>query len=149
MKKIWLVRLLIFGVAFWNLQCAAVFLIFPERYAPSFELNGEVGLVVIRAMAVLFVMWNIPYLFALIHPYRWFVSLIQALVMQSVGFIGETWLFTTITAERVILRSSILRFMIFDGLGILLLGIAVIIALRFRKIRDVPPENSPPDREID
>ena len=130
---LWPARLLIFPVVVWNLQCAAVFLFNPSGFAPSFELEGVIGQSVIRSLAILFIMWNIPYLFALFQPARYSISLVQALFMQAVGFIGESWLLTTLPVEYDILRVSIMRFMFFDGIGVPLLAAALIIVLAARR----------------
>ena len=78
--RIWAARLLIAVVVAWNLECALVFLLNPGGFAPGFELAGVPGVAAVRGFAVLFVMWNIPYLVALWHPQRQRVSLWEALV---------------------------------------------------------------------
>ena len=137
----WLARLLIFPVIAWNLQCAFAFLSNPSGFAPSFELEGIIGQSVIRSLAILFIMWNIPYLFALVRPRKYFISLVQAFLMQSVGFIGEIWLLTTVPAEHALLRGSITRFMLFDGVGVVLLAGAVISVIFSRQKAGKPQEN--------
>ncbi len=52
----------------WNLECALVFLLSPAQYTAGFELSGVAGEAAVRGMAVLFVMWNIPYIVALWQP---------------------------------------------------------------------------------
>jgi hypothetical protein len=47
--------------------------------------------------------------------------------MQAVGFIGESILWINIDAIHQVLRTSILRFIIFDGAGLLLLMFAFIL----------------------
>ena len=89
------------------MQCALIFLISPSWFAPSYELNGEVGDVVIRAFGILFLMWNVPYLFAAWNPQRHRVSLWQAIIMQTIGLIGETGILLSLT---VIIRSCIKAF---------------------------------------
>ena len=74
---------------------------------------------------ILFLMWQVPYIFALLHPARFCVSLLQALIMQAIGLIGESILLSTIPANFQLLRGSILRFIIFDGAGVLILLTAV------------------------
>ncbi len=93
----------------------------------GYELSGEVGRVVIIGYGILFLMWQVPYFFALYQPRRFRVSLIQANMMQAIGFIGETLLFRTIPLEHRVLRGSILRFIYFDGGGLVLLIIALLL----------------------
>jgi len=107
-----------------NLQCAVAFLIRPGAYAPGFELQGEVGEAVIRSLGVLFVMWNIPYGVALWNPVRHHLALYEALSMQATGLVGETLIYALLPAMHIVARGSILRFIVFDGLGLLALATA-------------------------
>jgi hypothetical protein len=120
-----LARGLIGLVILWNLQAALVFLLWPERYITAFELQGTVGAAMLRGLGVLFVMWNIPYLVALWHPVRHRISLYEALAMQTIGLLGETLIYLTLPAIHIALRASVLRFIAFDALGLVLLAIAV------------------------
>lgn len=132
MKKIdlrlWAARLLIAVVVGWNLQCALVFLLDPAAFAPGFELAGVPGEAAVRGIAVLFVMWNIPYLVALWQPRRHRVSLWEALAMQIFGVIGETFILWSIPAGHPVLHDSLVRFIIFDAAGVAALGGAVLLA---------------------
>ena len=120
----WIARLLIGIVIAWNLQSAFVFIFFPSRFVHAYELSGTAGEAAIRGFGVLFLMWNVPYLFALKDPVRYQLALTFALLMQSIGLIGESYILSTVDVEHVLLRNSILRFIIFDGIGLLLLAIA-------------------------
>jgi hypothetical protein len=123
--RLWAARILIAIVVAWNLECALVFLLKPEIFAPGFELAGIPGAAVIRGTAVLFVMWNIPYLVALWHPRRNRVSLWEALAMQAVGLAGEGFIFATLAPGHATLSNSILRFISFDAAGVLALTMAL------------------------
>ena len=112
-------------VVAWNLECALVFLLNPGAFAPAFELGGIPGDTAIRGFAVLFVMWNIPYLVALWQPRRNRVSLWEALAMQAVGVIGESLILFSLPAGYPSLYASILRFILFDAAGVVLLSVAV------------------------
>ncbi len=81
-------RLLIGIVAFWNILCAVPFIFQAELYTSSFGLSGEVGIAVIRSFGVLFLMWTIPYLLAILHPYRWQILIVAAILMQAIGMRG-------------------------------------------------------------
>jgi hypothetical protein len=120
-------RLLIGLVLFFNLECAILFLVRPESFTPGFELSGEPGNSLIQGMGLLFVMWNIPYLVALFHPGRHLVSLLEAVVMQAIGVIGESILLIRLDGEFTILRQTITRFIWFDGGGLVLLILAVVV----------------------
>jgi hypothetical protein len=82
-----LARVLISLVILVNLQCAVLFLVGPVRYAPGFQLSGEVGGAVVRGFGVLFLMWNVPYFVALWHPVRHWISLLEAVAMQFIGLL--------------------------------------------------------------
>lgn len=120
-RRLWLARLLIGLVFFMNVQCAVLFLIWPESYVPGFEVAGIPGRAAVQGMGILFLMWNVPYAFALWHPLRFRVSLWQAIIMQAVGAGGETLLWLSLPAAFPALSQSIQRFMIFDSAGLLLL----------------------------
>ena len=120
-----LARGLIGLVILWNLQAALVFLVWPERYAAAFELGGDTGAAALRGIGVLFLMWNVPYLVALWHPVRHRISLYEALAMQTIGLVGEAIIFLALPAIHIALKASVLRFIAFDGLGLVLLAIAI------------------------
>jgi len=122
--RVWLPRLLIGIVTAWNLQAAAIFIISPQSFVHAYELSGEVGEAAVRGVGVLFLMWNIPYLFAVFDPVRYQLALTFALLMQLTGLIGESYILSTIGAEHGILRASVLRFIAFDGAGLILLFFA-------------------------
>ena len=128
----WWARIPVIIVFFFNVQCTMVFLFSPEQYAPSFELSGTTGRIVIQALGILFLMWNIPYFFALLNPVRNFTSLIEAVIMQLIGGLGESLLYITMDSTNITIRKSIERFMLFDWSGLVLLMIALVIAARMR-----------------
>ena len=127
--RVWAARFLIAVVVAWNLECALVFWFNPGIFAPGFELAGIPGAAAVRGFAVLFVMWNIPYLVALWHPQRHRLSLWEALAMQAVGVIGESFILFSLPAGQAILHASLLRFITFDASGVVALLGAVLLAI--------------------
>ena len=125
--RLWLARLLIAAVIAWNLQAAFTFLMDPDAYAPAFELGGVAGAAALRGMAVLFVMWNVPYLVACFQPRRHRLSLWEALVMQIVGVLGETFILFGLPAGHILLAGSLIRFIAFDAAGLPALGAALFL----------------------
>lgn len=123
----WIARFLIGLVLGMNLACAVDFIARPKLYLSAYELSGEVGRVVIIGYGILFLMWQVPYFSALYNPRLQKVSLIQAILMQAIGFVGESLLLQTIPMENSMLRGSILRFIWFDGAGLVLLIFAFMI----------------------
>jgi hypothetical protein len=125
--RVWLSRLLIAIVIAWNLQAALTFFIFPEAYSPAFELSGVSGTAAMQGVAVLFVMWNVPYLVACWQPRGQRLSLWEALAMQVVGVLGETIILTGLPPGHSLLAASLLRFIAFDTAGLPLLGAALLL----------------------
>ena len=123
--RLYLSRGLIAAVFIINIQCAITFLLRPEMYTTGFELQGESGGAMVRGMGLLFLMWNVPYAVALYHPIRYRTALFEAAAMQTIGLVGETLIFSTLSFGHELARLSIARFMAFDALGLLALLAAV------------------------
>jgi hypothetical protein len=131
-SRIWITRILIFIVFTLNVTCAIQFLRQPASFAPSFDLSSEAGIMVIQSLGVLFLMWNVPYAIAIIHPDRYYVALVSAVIMQSIGVLGESWIYFQIQS-LILSKLSILRFIWFDTAGFFLLLIAMLLIVRERK----------------
>jgi len=119
--RVWAARTLIAIVLFWNLQAAFQFMLRPQQFISSFQLEGIPGQTAVIGYGILFLMWQVPYVFALLHPVKYKTSLWQALIMQIIGVIAESILLATIPGDYLLLQSSILRFIIFDSAGFLIL----------------------------
>ncbi len=126
-SRIWTARVLVAIVTGWNLQAALVFILWPERFAPGFELTGVPGAAAVRGTGILFLMWNVPYLVALWHPRNNFLVLGIAIVMQLIGLVGESLILFTLPDGHAILSRSITRFIIFDASGLTLLAAALFL----------------------
>ncbi len=122
--RLWAARLCVGAVLFANVQCAVAFWLSPDNYAPMFELAGAAGEAAIRGIAVLFLMWNVPYGVALWHPRRYRLALWQAVAMQALGVAGETLIWWQLPAAHEVLRGSLIRFIVFDGGGLVALCVA-------------------------
>ncbi len=127
------VRALIGIVVFFNLDAAFSFMIQPNAYAPGFELSGVPGQVIIQGMGLLFLMWNVPYTVAILDPAKHFTSLIEAVIMQAIGVFGESILLGLMPGEHAMIKTSAMRFILFDAGGLILLVIGFFITLRQRK----------------
>jgi hypothetical protein len=122
--RLWTARALIGAVILWNVQCAVAFLAAPGIYAPGFELGGPAGEAMVRGVGLLFLMWNVPYLVALLQPVRHRTSLYEAIAMQAIGLAGESLILWTLGAGHSPARDTVLRFIAFDGAGLALLALA-------------------------
>jgi len=118
-------RILIGLVFLVNIQCAGIFLLNPSPYLAGFGLEGAVGEQTIRAIGLLFVMWNVPYAFALANPEKHRISLIEAVIMQAIGLIGETSILLVGGPHPSPIESTLKRFIMFDGIGLVFLLMAV------------------------
>ena len=125
--QLWAGRALITAVTLMNLQAAFQFMLFPKEYAWGFELGGTPGSAMMQGVGLLFLMWNIPYIFAAVHPVKNFISLIEAVIMQFIGVVGESWLLSRLPGEHPLINASVGRFIIFDGAGLGLLIVALLL----------------------
>lgn len=101
----------------------------PKLYMGGYELSGEVGRAVVVGYGILFFMWQVPYFFAVFDPVKQKISLISAVLMQTIGLVGESLLYRTIPLEHKVLHGSVMRFIIFDGAGLVLLLAALGLSL--------------------
>jgi hypothetical protein len=122
---IWLARSCILLVLTWNLQAAVSLTINNNLTATALGLPGPAGRAAVLGLAVLFIMWNIPYAVAAFHPVTHRISLIEALAMQAVALLGETLILTRVPDLPVPLVSTIRTFISFDAAGLFLLLAAV------------------------
>ena len=120
----WVARLLIGLVFAWNVQAAFAFILWPSSFVWAYELSGVPGEVAVRGTGILFLMWNVPYAPALWHPVRFRLALVLAWTMQLVGLVGESLLLVSLPSGHATLGASVLRFILFDAAGLVLLGIA-------------------------
>jgi len=122
--SIWLARISAGLVFFFNVTCALQFVIWPARYAGAFELEGIAGRTLVRSIGVLFLMWNATYPLVLWRPDRQRTLLAIVLVQQAIGLAGETWMWVTLPTGHLRLQATGLRFILFDGAGLLLMSLA-------------------------
>lgn len=127
-KSIWAVRGLILPVFLWNLSAAVPFVVTPGRYTWGFEVSGTVGELLVRSIGILFLMWVVPYVPALIAPQRHRVCLAVTVIQQGMGLAGESWMALTLPAGHAALWATGTRFIAFDAAGLVLLVAAWALA---------------------
>lgn len=126
-------RLLIGLVLISNVEAGIEFFFSPARFAGSFEVPAFPGEIAVAGTGLLFLMWNVPYFFATVNPFKFKISLYEAVIMQSLGLLGETVLLLRISpVTHLLLRTSITRFIVFDGVGLVFLLIALLIINRIK-----------------
>ncbi len=137
---LWLARACIVLVLAVNLQCAVAFVARPQAYAASFQLAGLEGATMVRSLGLLFLMWNVPYAVAAWHPWRHRVSLVEAVVMQAIGLVGEALMMQALPQTGYeALRATGERFVRFDAAGLLLLLLAWGCVARIQRRLGEPP----------
>ncbi|MDY6875535.1 MAG: hypothetical protein SWK90_04945 [Chloroflexota bacterium] len=141
---LWLARLTLVIVFFFNVSCALVFVARPEAYAPGFEVSGVAGKALVRGMGILFLMWNVTYPLAIWHPwrYRWLFLII--IVQQAIGLTGETWMLLTLPPGHTALAATGQRFIAFDGGGLAAMLITLVLMHRGRSRK---PCNDAPSQQ--
>lgn len=123
----WFTRFAVALVCIINLQCCFNFLLFPEKFVGAYELSGTPGIVALQGLAVAFLMWNATYPLVIINPLKYRIVFVIVLVQQTIGLIGESFIFFSIGEGHALLQESILRFIAFDGAGLLLMLIAFMV----------------------
>ncbi len=135
-NRLWSARALIGIVLFFNLQCALLFLWRPGDYMAGFGLGSVAGMGMLRALGLLFLMWNVPCVFACLHPIKYRISLLEALIMQAIGLLGETLILFCGNYQDATIRSTVTRFILFDGMGLALLLLAFALTRAGEKQKD-------------
>ena len=120
----WTVRI-VFAVVFClNVQCALQFISTPDVYLSAYELSGASGTIAIQGLGVAFLMWNATYPLYLVHPTKYRFLGIIILVQQAIGFIGENIILFSLPLGHEVLAGSIIRFICFDGAGLIAMSAA-------------------------
>ena len=133
MARTWTARVLIGLVLLDNFQAAVIFLLFPSRMSPGFDLTGVAGNAAIQGIGLLFLMWCVPYFIATLDPRRHKASFIESIAMQTIALVGESILLALLPTRLPVLTASVQRFISFDGLGLLFLLVAAAVLRLPRK----------------
>lgn len=120
----WFARIAFTVVFAVNVHCALSFALLPADYVSAYELSGVAGEAAVRGIGIAFLMWNATYPAFIVAPQRFRVLGWIILAQQAIGLIGESLLLAGIPAGHGVLASSITRFIAFDGVGLVLMGIA-------------------------
>lgn len=129
MCSAWFARIALLIVFAWNVHCALVFIIFPQNFLSAYELSGVGGLVAIQGVGVVFLMWNATYPIVIFNPWKYRVIFIIIIIQQIIGLAGENFIKLTTASESSILRASLMRFVIFDSIGLALMLLAYVLML--------------------
>jgi hypothetical protein len=120
-RRGWIARILLSAVFTANLSAAIPFILTPERFTSGFEVSGIPGQVAVRGIGILFLIWNATYPPVIVRPGRYRVLFGVILVQQLIGLIGESVMYLALPESHHALRTTGLRFITFDGFGLLAL----------------------------
>jgi hypothetical protein len=101
-----------------------MFIIKPDAFTWGFELTEKTGEAMVQGLGVLFLMWNVPYVFAVWNPIKFRISLYEAILMQTIGVFGESLILVSISGYHPTVQSTVLRFIAFDAFGLFALIVA-------------------------
>ena len=131
---LWLARLALGVVFFFNITCALAFVVRPSAYMHGFEVSGVAGEALVRGIGILFLMWNTTYPLAISHPWRYRWLFVIVLVQQAIGLAGETWMLLALPPGHDALAATGWRFVAFDSGG--LVAMAVMFGLMVYRWRE-------------
>lgn len=120
----WFVRVAFTAVFVVNVMCALQFALDPATYASAYELGGVAGEAAVRGVGIAFLMWNATYPAFIVSPLRFRVLGWVILAQQAIGLVGESLLLISLPAGHDVLAASVVRFIAFDGAGLVLMGVA-------------------------
>ena len=123
-KRIWAARVLIAAVFFINVMCAVQFIVVPADFAPAYQLEGPVAIPIVRSFGICFLMWNATYPPLIVHPERYRMLFCVVIAQQAIGLVGESLLLASLEPGLAMLAASIVRFIVFDAAGLVLLAAA-------------------------
>ena len=120
----WFARVAFAAVFVVNVHCALSFALYPGDFASAYELNGVAGDAAVRGIGIAFLMWNATYPAFIVAPKRFTVLGWVILAQQAIGLVGESLLLFGLPSGHDVLAASVVRFIAFDGAGLVLMGIA-------------------------
>ncbi len=118
----WTARAAVLAVFCLNVQCALQFVLWPGRFAGAYELSGAAGEAAVRGLGVAFLMWNATYPPVIAAPSRHRALYLVVLAQQAIGLLGETGILLSLPEGHGTLAASLLRFIAFDGGGLVLMA---------------------------
>ena len=126
-KRIWIARVLVVLVFAIDVQCAVQFILWPDAYTAAYQVEGASAEAMVRTVGICFLMWNATYPPVFVHPDRYRVLFGVVIAQQLIGLVGEALLLTSLQPGLEVLASSIVRFIVFDAAGLVLLAIAFLL----------------------
>ena len=134
----WMARIAVAIVFVINVQCACAFIFFPDHYLASYGLSGIAGSAAIQGIGVCFLMWNVTYPLVIFKPDTYQSIFAIVLIQQIVGLLGESFIYFSLGSTQSLLANSIMRFIIFDGAGLIAMGLTFLFLKHHLKAQNAP-----------
>ncbi|MDR2716140.1 MAG: hypothetical protein LBB46_05295, partial [Coriobacteriaceae bacterium] len=96
------------------------------------------GTVAIQGIGIAFLMWNVTYPLVVFNPCKHRVLFMVVLAQQVIGLVGESVIYLTLPAGHQVLGESIMRFIVFDAAGLILLTLGFLLTLKRFSKRPAP-----------
>lgn len=138
-RTVWATRICFALVFIVNVQCAVQFVANPAGFMGGFGLSGPEGQLAVAGLGMAFLMWNATYPLFIWQPQRFPVLGAVILAQQIIGLVGETALYLQMGSLAAVAGPATLRFICFDGAGLVLMGAAFAL---FRRSRKTAPQNT-------
>lgn len=129
-KRTWIARALVALVFVINVQCALQFILWPGAYTAAYQVEGASAEIMVRTVGICFLMWNATYPPVIAHPERHRTLFGVVIAQQVIGLVGESLLLAGLQPGLEVLAGSIMRFVVFDAAGLVLLAIACALTRR-------------------
>lgn len=126
----WLARAALIAVLLANLSAAIPYVARPSDYVAAYELAGAPGEAVVRGLGILFLMWAVPFIPAILQPVQNRVAFMCVLAMQIIGLAGESLMLAALPPGHEALSATGRRFIAFDGAGLVLLSLGYLVTQR-------------------
>jgi hypothetical protein len=131
---VWFARIAVLVVFVLNVMCAVQFIAWPESYAPAYGLPATPeSAAMVAGLGVAFLMWNVTYPAVIVNPTRFRALFIVVLIQQAVGLVGESCIWANLVGQGLgnsLMAAGILRFVVFDAGGLVLMLVAFLVLLR-------------------
>lgn len=132
----WFARASVAAVFALNVSCAVSFITEPERYVAGFELSGVPGMLMVRGVGILFLMWNATFPPVILRPDAHISLFGVVLAQQAIGLAGESWLMLELPSGHAALFETGIRFVVFDGVGLAVMVLAYALLRTTRERAD-------------
>ena len=122
-----LARIFIVAVFAVNVSCALSFICDPASYVGAYQVEGASACAIVQSIGIAFLMWNATYPPVALWPCKQRVLFTVVIAQQTIGLVGESMLAASLGPELAVLQASIIRFIAFDGAGLVLLVAAFLL----------------------